>query len=563
MTQPTISPALEAHASDDPLAKLVGHLRVLVEPDAVALIGRRTPGSEMETLAGWYAAADLREALALRRPFGRGRPGLAELALGAEESLLVSSLADTAAAAGLEGREAASLIACPLRAATGEALGALVVVRERAGRPLSEPDLRVAEVVAALAASAIERSEGAAADERDRRFELALGRAAEAISSSLELDAVYRRVVEQAAAVTGAQRALLTRFNARSGELLAVARVDFSDELGELTIDSGSFGNVARTRAPVLRRRGEADGFDLGLMEREDIGALLHAPIVIGPRLYGVLTVAHRDAEGLGPDELELLERLARSSAAAVANAIDFERERRIARALTLGFLPASLPDLPGYETGLAYAPAENEPTGGDVYGAWPVAGGSRLALLIGDVAGKGVETAALSSMVRFFIEARSWDTPCPAQVLGQTNEMLLGRLPRDSFVTAFLAIISEDELCFANAGHLQPLVAGPEGVRQIGAEPGLPLGVAEGHEYRYGTQPLARGELVFAYTDGLIEARRSGEMFGAERLTALVGSLAGSLAPAELVRTVHEEVSAWADRLADDAVALALRRTP
>jgi len=96
MTQPTISPALEAHASDDPLAKLVGHLRVLVEPDAVALIGRRTPGSEMETLAGWYAAADLREALALRRPFGRGRPGLAELALGAEESLLVSSLADTA-----------------------------------------------------------------------------------------------------------------------------------------------------------------------------------------------------------------------------------------------------------------------------------------------------------------------------------------------------------------------------------------------------------------------------------------------------------------------------------
>ena len=51
--------------------------------------------------------------------------------------------------------------------------------------------------------------------------------------------------------------------------------------------------------------------------------------------------------------------------------------------------------------------------------------------------------------------------------------------------------------------------------------------------------------------------------MFGAERLTALVGSLAGRLAPAELVRAVHEEVSAWADRLADDAVALALRRTP
>ena len=107
-----------------------------------------------------------------------------------------------------------------------------------------------------------------------------------------------------------------------------------------------------------------------------------------------------------------LLVRLARSSAGAIANAIDYQRERRIARALTLGFVPESLPELPGYETGLLYAPAANEPTGGDVYGAWPVAGGDAVAVLVGDVAGKGVETASLSSMVRFFIEARSWDTP-------------------------------------------------------------------------------------------------------------------------------------------------------
>ena len=131
--------------------------------------------------------------------------------------------------------------------------------------------------------------------------------------------------------------------------------------------------------------------------------------------------------------------KLARSSAAAIANAIDFQRERRIARALTLGFVPESLPRLPGYETGLLYAPAANEATGGDVYGAWPVGGGDSVAVLVGDVAGKGVETAALSAMVRFFVEARSWDSLCPAKVLEQANSMLLGRLPRDAFVTAFL----------------------------------------------------------------------------------------------------------------------------
>ena len=150
--------------------------------------------------------------------------------------------------------------------------------------------------------------------------------------------------------------------------------------------------------------------------------------------------------------------KLARSSAAAIANAIDYQRERRIARALTLGFVPESLPKLPGYETGLLYAPAANEATGGDVYGAWPVGGGDSVAVLVGDVAGKGVETAALSAMVRFFVEARSWDSLCPATMLEQANSMLLGRLPRDAFVTAFLGILTSDSLRYTNAGHLPPL---------------------------------------------------------------------------------------------------------
>ena len=156
----------------------------------------------------------------------------------------------------------------------------------------------------------------------------------------------------------------------------------------------------------------------------------MHAPIELGPRLYGVLTVGHEEPDRFDEDDLELLVKLARSSAGAIANAIDFQRERRIARALTQGFVPQSLPELPGYETGLLYAPAAGEATGGDVYGAWPVAGGDKVAVLVGDVAGKGVETAALSAMVRFFIEARSWDTLSPAQVLEQANAMLLGRLP-------------------------------------------------------------------------------------------------------------------------------------
>src|SRR5205085_8219180 len=134
------------------------------------------------------------------------------------------------------------------------------------------------------------------------------------------------------------------------------------------------------------------------------------------------------------------------------------------------------LPELSGYESGVLYAPAANEPTGGDVYGAWTLPGG-QVAMLVGDVAGKGVETAALSAMVRFFIEARSWGSTSPAKVLTETNAMLQGRIPRDTFVTVFLALLSPGRLFYANAGHLPPLVVRRDSTTSLKAL-NLPLGI-------------------------------------------------------------------------------------
>jgi serine phosphatase RsbU (regulator of sigma subunit) len=137
---------------------------------------------------------------------------------------------------------------------------------------------------------------------------------------------------------------------------------------------------------------------------------------------------------------------------------------------------------------------------------------------------------------------------------------MLLGRLPQDAFVTAFFGILTRDSLSYCNAGHLPPLL-----IRGGEAHPldshGLPLGVLEAEAYSESELKLERGDLVFAHTDGLIEARRDGEMYGEERLAQLVVPAAARHAPRDLVRAVHEDVSEWADAISDDAVALALRR--
>jgi serine phosphatase RsbU (regulator of sigma subunit) len=272
-----------------------------------------------------------------------------------------------------------------------------------------------------------------------------------------------------------------------------------------------------------------------------------------------VLTVAHEEADRFDERDVERVTSLARSSAAAVANAIDFERERRISRALTLGFVPEPLPELPGYEAGLQYVPAFNEPAGGDVYGAWRLPGGE-VAMLVGDVAGKGVETAALSSMVRFFIEARSWGSTSPAAVLAETNAMLAGRMPSDSFVTVFLALLEPGRLRYASAGHLPPLLIRHDSADALGAT-AVPLGVDAQLDAREVTLELNEGDLVFAYTDGLMEARRGGAVYGLDRLSDFVVKMGRVLGPAELVHRVHREVAGWADGLADDVVALALRR--
>jgi Stage II sporulation protein E (SpoIIE)/GAF domain len=546
------SALLDSVASPDPpgdstLARLTEHVRALLPVDAVTIVTG-------EHFAGWFADRKLGEALG-GDALASGRGALVRAGLERERSFFISRLdmwetASTLLAGLVDGLgpeharsvwracRRASVIACPLRAESGRGLGLLVVASIDPRQRLRAADVRTAEVVADLAAMALERAGLLAIQTRRARDQVLLKRAAEAMSSSLELADVYRSVVEHAAATTGATQAVLTRLDSRAGELRAVAVLHppAADALS-----GPGLTTVARTRSPLL----EAEA------------ALMHAPIELGPRLYGVLSVA-------GPpvfDEagVELLTRLASSSAAAIANAIDFQRERHIARSLTLGFVPASLPRLPDYETGLLYAPALGEATGGDLYGLWELPCGE-VAVLVGDVAGKGVETAALSAMVRFFIEARSWDAESPARVLEQTNAMLSGRLPSDTFATAFLAVMGPRCLKWASAGHLPPFHLAGGRLSELEAT-GVPLGVEEGARYDERTLELGDGDLVFGYTDGLVEARRGDEVFGASRLASLVARLAGRHAPEQLANRVHEEVVAWSGGVGDDVVALAVRR--
>jgi len=381
------------------------------------------------------------------------------------------------------------------------------------------------------------------------------------MTASLDLDVVYRSIVEQAAVVTGAPAAVLLRLDVVTATLRAVADTGDRPRLAgrRFAVGEGTVGVVAETGAshggPV------AEGERCEPWTGEGVGSCAHVPIGLGPRGYGVLSVAHPDAHGLGPEQLERLESLGRPAAAAIANALEFQHERRIAGALTRGFIPDAPPELEGFSLGLVYEPVGHEVSGGDIFGAWRLPSGA-LAVLVGDVSGKGLEVAAVSAMVRFFVEARTWDSDCPATVLTQTNRILRRRLPGAvALVTAFLAIVDGDVLRYANAGHVPPLLASADGSLIELATTGLPFGVEddaayEGQELRFGA-----GELLFACTDGLIEGRRGGELFGQVRVRELVAEHGAALSTQELVELAYARALSWAPQLGDDVAIIALRR--
>ena len=119
--------------------------------------------------------------------------------------------------------------------------------------------------------------------------------------------------------------------------------------------------------------------------------------------------------------------------------------------------------------------------------------------------------------------------------MLSQANAILRRRLPgRVSLVTAFLAVIDDGVLRYANAGHVPPLVLGRDGAPRELPTTGLPLGVTDDARPSRSTScAFGRTALLFASTDGLHEARRDGELFGQERVSALVAANRRALAPA------------------------------
>ncbi len=281
--------------------------------------------------------------------------------------------------------------------------------------------------------------------------------------------------------------------------------------------------------------------------------------------MHGRGSIVERDPAG---EPLRLLATCTNISArkaaeeAALENARLFEEQRRIATALQDNFL-RPLPEVQGLGLGMVMRAAHKaELVGGDFCDVF-LLGEGRAAVLIGDVAGKGIHAAGRTETVRTAVRAFATIDASPAFVLRKANELLLrglGAPGRSGFVTACLVVIDlqTGHAAYSNAGHPAPVHAGPFTCSPLDTVHGLPLGTLD-WDYRDGHVMLALGDYLVFYTDGVTEARRGGELFDEERLVAAVARLRDE-APQALAQGVLEAAVDFAGELKDDLLVLALR---
>ncbi len=160
---------------------------------------------------------------------------------------------------------------------------------------------------------------------------------------------------------------------------------------------------------------------------------------------------------------------------------------------------------------------------GGDFYDAFEVRGG-KIAMLVGDVAGHGIEAARTATLVKDVTHAFVHQSRRPHQVLGQTNALLVEKnLP--GFVSLFLAILDSETgaLSYSSGGHPETLLRRASGDILALGTGAPPLGVFPEAAWNTSEVVLEANDLLLLYTDGVTETRRAGELFGQQRLERLL----------------------------------------
>jgi serine phosphatase RsbU (regulator of sigma subunit) len=304
-----------------------------------------------------------------------------------------------------------------------------------------------------------------------------------------------------------------------------------SIELGDLRlrVGEGFVGRVAAARRPIVLEQVHDEDV-IPPLRGSGIESLMGVPLIVEGRVTGVMPLGSYTRRAFTPEEVRVTQLAADRMAVAIENARLYEREHRIAETLQRSLLPNTLPSVAGLTVAARYLPARAEAqVGGDWYDVVALATGG-LALSIGDVAGHGIEAAALMGQLRNALRGAALEGEDAATAMARVDRLLQSQRERaDSIATAVFARLNGDgaTLELSSAGHPPPIVVNPDGSTEfLDNARSVPLGVPAPGGRRSTSCRLEPGSLLLLYTDGLIERRGEALTVGLEQLaTAAAGA--------------------------------------
>jgi len=395
---------------------------------------------------------------------------------------------------------------------------------------------------------------------------LKLQKAAQKISSILDLDQLIDRIVNDVARSFGCLESNVYLHDAERDEMVlaGVHGCTCFHKGHRLKVGKeGMVGYVAATGqmryAPDVRKDEYYMACEEGTLSEVAI------PLQLEGRLVGVFTASHPNLDAFPREQLRLLQALCSHVAVAVHNAQRFRQEQQQresmsrdaheARFIQQALLPKSSPYIPGFAISGVSIPAGA--VGGDWYDFIEL-GDGRWGLVLADVSGKGMGAALLMSATRGMLRSLAQASCSPGEVLDKLNRLLAEDFPSGRFVTMVYAVLDPQArtLRFANAGHLRPLLVDSQGPRFLEHERGLPLGLGSG-EFSEVQVGLEEGASLMFYSDGITEAAdAASEEYGLERLQR--HALRKDASPESLLADVRSYVNGAG--LQDDATVILLK---
>ena len=238
------------------------------------------------------------------------------------------------------------------------------------------------------------------------------------------------------------------------------------------------------------------------------------------------LFLREENAEPLSDIELDFLDRVMLLVHSLAVGAEESQQNKHISQALQSG-MKNELQQVEGISAEGIYSSATADAfVGGDFYSMIKLPG-RRACIIMGDVSGKGIEAASISSAVKTALSAYAWEGRTPARMVATLNEFLLGFSRVETFATLFVGIVdlATSSLTYCSAGHPPAILVSAQSgdAELLDVQSGV-VGAFHDMEYKNGTVRLHEGDILLLYTDGTTEARSpEGAFFGETGLRDMI----------------------------------------